>query len=101
MTTTDNDTIVLNQNLEAFVMELADARAAKKAATDRETAARTVLVEALHEQAASVGMTASGGGVKIQIQSRKSVNAKKLEALYPEVYAEVTDTKDIEVLKLI
>jgi len=102
--------IQLTDELEEMVLELEDAREAKKMAADREKVARDALMAELqrHEEqredwddAPVRGMTASGSGVYIQIQNRKKVNSKKLEALYPDVYGEVTEDTVVQVLKLV
>lgn len=93
-------TIQLDAELTEVFMELEDAKAAKSEAAEREKKARDILVEALKSQGADKGLTASGG-VSLTVTTRQSVNGKKLEAMYPEVYAEVLSVSDIETLRVI
>lgn len=93
----DND----NFDFATLVEELKDARAAKSAAEKREKEARDRILAILEAQGVSQAMTASGAGVTIQIQHRTSVSGKKLEALYPDIYAQVTSTSAVTVLKTI
>lgn len=94
-------TLDLTDDLAEFLEELEDARAAKKRAAERESAAREVIVAALKEAGANRGLTASGSGVQLQIQHRKTVSGKKLEAMFPEIYEQVVSESEVEVLKLV
>lgn len=94
-------TLDFTDELAEYVEELEDARAAKKRASDREQKARGVLVAALKEAGAEKGLTASGSGVQLQIQFRKTVSGKKLEAMFPEIYEQVVSENEVEVLKLV
>lgn len=97
----DQDTIYLDDDMAEVFEELADARAAKKAAADRESEARKVLVAAIKEAGAHQALTASGRGVVLNVQVRKTVSGKKLEAMFPEIYEQVATESEVEVLNLV
>lgn len=95
------DTITLSDDLAEVFEELADARAAKSAAADREKKAREVLVAAIKDAGAHQALTASGRGVRLTVQHRKSVSGKKLEAMFPEIYEQVVSESEVEVLNIV
>ncbi len=93
--------ITFDGSVAEVVETLRSAREAKAAATKEEKEARGILMALLHNAGAQQGLTASGQGVKISTQERTSISRDKLEAIYPEVYDKVVETKEVEVLGLI
>jgi hypothetical protein len=82
-----------------LVNELESVRAELKELKTRETALRAEILGILNGE--SRGLTAAGSQVvNIRIQHRRAVNSSKLEALYPEVYADVVEEKETTVLSL-
>jgi hypothetical protein len=62
---------------------------------------RQDLLEALDEASTDQALTASGAAAfHVQVQVRRKVNASKLEALYPDIYEEVFEEDDSQVLKI-
>lgn len=90
-----------NFDFATLVEELKDARAAKAEAEKREKQVREKLIGILSQRGATQAITASGEGVYIQQQQRHSVNGKKLEAMYPDIYQEVMSINNVTILKTI
>lgn len=91
----------LDDELAEVLEELADARALKKVAEDREKVARNLLLQVLTSAGATRGITASGAGVTLAVTTRNTVSSKKLQAMYPEVYEDVVTSNAVTTLRLI
>jgi hypothetical protein len=97
----DGDAVVLDQDQLQLIQELATAREAKKYAEGQESVSRAGIINILAEGASDVGITGSGAQVcHIQRQTRTNINRAKLEAKYPEVFADVIEEVEVVVLKL-
>jgi hypothetical protein len=60
------------------------------------------VLQAVQGQGAQAGITASGAPlVRIVQSTRRSVDGKKLEALYPDVYNEVMKETTVEKLDIL
>lgn len=101
MSHNDATVMTLTEDLAHYVKVLREARELKAAAAKEEKEAREILLAALNTSQATTALVASGGGVTIRTQERTTVDRSKLEALYPEVYAEVLKTSTVTVLNLV
>lgn len=82
-----------------LVHELEDIRSQVKGLKARESEIREEILALLNDT--NRGITAAGSQVvSVQVQHRRTVNSAKLEALYPDVYAQVIDEKQTTILKL-
>ena len=93
-----DDYVFEGRELE-LVEELAEVRDVMKGLKTQESGLRTQILDLL--SGAERGLTASGSQIaSVQVQHRRSVNAAKLEALFPEVYEQVVEEKTVTVLKI-
>jgi len=82
-----------------LVHELEEIRSQVKGLKARESEIRDEILGLMNDT--SRGLTAAGSQiVTVQVQHRRSVNSAKLEALFPDVYAQVVEEKQATVLKL-
>ena len=78
---------VLNDDEADLVRRLAEARQHRGEWEKVEKALRTEVMQIVQGQGAQAAITASGAPlVRISTSTRRTVDSKKLEALYPEVY---------------
>jgi predicted phage-related endonuclease len=90
---------VLTDDQMELVAQLLMVRDDRKQAEKEEKELREKLLAQMGE--ATVGLTASGMAVvEIQIQHRRNVNRAKLEAMYPEVFADVVEPSEVRQVKL-
>lgn len=88
----------IDDDLAGLIDALVEARLDKKAAEEREAAARSGILQLLGDDTEVVDdsgrpvLTASS-------YTRKGVNAKRLEALYPDVYAEVMSETEVRTVR--
>lgn len=97
-------TVMVGDDTEfsAAVAELEEARALKREADKLEKAAREKVLGQLTALDTTKAIVASSGaGVSLQTQHRNRVNTKKLEAMFPDVYAAVVEDQTVEVLRLV
>lgn len=95
---TDEGYIFEGTELE-LVQELEEIRSQVKGLKTRESEIREEILGMMNDT--SRGLTAAGSQiVTIQIQHRRTVNSAKLEALFPDVYAQVIEEKQATILKL-
>lgn len=91
--------ITLTEEEMEAVDELRHLRSERADIADREKVLRAEILQRLGD--ADRAMTASGApAVKLRRQVRRSVDGKALEALYPDIYAEVMSESDVIVLDL-
>ena len=94
-----DESIVLDATSEDLVTRLSEARLARGQWEKVEKGLRDELVTLLRTHDASVALTASGAkAMHLSRSERVTVDAKKLEAMHPAVYAQCT--KITEVVKL-
>lgn len=94
-----DETYVLTDEELKLVNELDEVRTQQKGLKARESELRSKILGALGEK--TRGLTAAGSQVvNVTVQHRRTVNSQKLEALFPDVYAEVVEEKPATVLKL-
>lgn len=96
----DHDTTtVLSESTLALVEELRSVRETIKGLKDRESKIRETLLIDLKD--VSEGLTASGVPVvTIDRQSRTRVNGDRLQALYPDVWADCQTATTVETIRL-
>lgn len=97
--------MVLQLENESDLLEkarvLRDKRAAVSGLQKEIDDLRQDLLAALDDARTDSALTASGAAAfHVQVQVRRSVNASKLEALYPDIYEEVFEENDSQVLKI-
>jgi hypothetical protein len=81
------------------VKRLRELRDQSSAIRREETVLRERLLDALGDDTEAI--TAGGApALSIHAQVRRQVNAKRLEALHPEVYEEVVEEKTVTVMKV-
>ena len=91
--------IVVSDELVAAASRLQELRTAAAQIEREERQVRGLIMEALGDDVE--GITASGARVvHVQIQNRRGVNRDKLEAMYPDVFAEVVEETAVRVLKI-
>jgi hypothetical protein len=84
-----------------LVTRLIVARDEKHQAEAEEKKVREELLAALRSRQAVRGLTASGvAAVEIQTQHRRTVSRPKLEALHPEIFLEVVEDKEVEIVRV-
>jgi hypothetical protein len=92
-------TLILSPSDIEDVARLRDLRERGSAIRKEETEIRDRLLARLDGQ--DFAITASGApALSVQHQVRRSVNAKMLEALYPETFDAVVEEKAVTVLKV-
>jgi hypothetical protein len=93
---------VLDNDEVELVKRLAEARQNRGDWEKIEKTLRTQILQVIQGQGAQAGITASGAPlVRISTSTRRTVDAKKLEALYPEVYDEVMKESTVEKLDIL
>jgi plasmid maintenance system killer protein len=81
--------------------ELAEHRHLASSHTDAASEIRDRLMKILEASEADKALTSSGApAAHVETQHRRTVNTKKLEALYPEQYADCMDEKEVLILKV-
>lgn len=99
MTTEDETIVTLTEDELEAVHELRHVRSEKADLSAREKDLRAEILQRLGE--ADRALTASGApAVKVRRSTRRTVNAKELEAKYPDVYDEVMSETEIVTLDL-
>lgn len=86
------------ETLDDAVAELRDAREAARLAKERADKARDLVLQMM-PPSATEALTAAGT-VKITTTTRRSVDATKLEALWPDVYEQVVNESTITTVRL-
>lgn len=100
-TATAEQQVILPDHLVEMVRELAEIRARKRTLSDQEDRLRSEIILQMNARDATVGLTASGSQiVSLVTQPRTKLNTKKLEAMYPDIYAELTETGSTLMVKL-
>lgn len=90
---------VLPDSIIEAARELQKLRAELGTMKRRETQLRDTILLNLGDE--DHGLTASGAKVvHIDVQHRRNVNRDKLEALYPDIAAEVLEETEIKILKI-
>lgn len=90
---------ILSQAAIDAATELQEVRRQSSQIRRREDELKKVIYDELDGE--TKGLLASGMPiVHIEIQHRRSVNAPKLEAMYPEVFEAVMEEKETRVLKI-
>ena len=93
---------VLNDDEADLVRRLAEARQHRGEWEKVEKALRTEVMQIVQGQGAQAAITASGAPlVRISTSTRRTVDSKKLEALYPEVYDDVMKETTVEKLDIL
>lgn len=91
--------IVVTEDQLLLVKELDELRHQAKALDKRADEIRGALLEVLDAEGAQRGLTAAGiPAVVLGEQSRRQVNPRRLEALYPDVFVDVVETKIVRTL---
>jgi hypothetical protein len=92
---------VLTDEEGELIRRLAEARSARSQWEKEEKALRGQVITALRGHNASRAMLASGApAAHITKTVRHSVDSKKLQALYPDVYADVIRETEVETLNI-
>lgn len=100
-TATAEKQVILPDSLVEIVRDLAEVRARKRALSDQEDRLRAEIILQMNLRDATVGLTASGSQiVSLVTQPRTKLNTKRLEAQYPDIYAELTETGETLMVKL-
>lgn len=95
-----DDPIVLTEDSLSLVEELRSIREAVKVLKAREDEIRTQLLNEVDQ--ADGGLNASGAPViEVQRQSRISVNSKRLQALYEDVWKDCQTETIVKVLRIV
>jgi hypothetical protein len=93
--------LLLNDDQMELVAQLLMVREDRKQAEKEEKELREKLLAQMDAAEAVRGLSASGVVVvEIQIQHRRNVNRAKLEAMYPEVFADVVEDSEVRQVKL-
>lgn len=93
------DSYIFKEPELSLVHELEEIRSQVKDLKARESEIRSEILGMMNNS--SHGLTAAGSQViTVQVQHRRTVNSTKLEALFPDVYAQVIEEKQSTVLKL-
>lgn len=83
-----------------MVAELQEARHLASVHAARAAALRDDLVKILSAAEAEQALTADGSpAMHLEVQHRRKVNSKKLEALYPDVYDECAEESEVILLR--
>lgn len=92
---------ILSPPVEEMVANLREARTNAAAWTKIGNELRDEIIGLLHDEDATKGLTASGAPAVTLVQSsRRSVDRQKLEAKYPEVFADVVTETQTERLDI-
>jgi predicted phage-related endonuclease len=101
VTEVEDGAIILSDDLLELVAQLLMVRSDRKQAEEEEKELRTKLLEQMDAAQATRGLTAAGMAVvEVQTQHRRNVNRAKLEAMFPEVFAEVIEDAEVRQVKL-
>jgi transcriptional regulator with XRE-family HTH domain len=99
MAMTTEPAVTLPPEVLDAVAELRHIRSEMSTLRGRESDVRAEILQALGDS--QQGLTGSGEPVvKIRLQHRRNVNAKQLEALYPDVYDEVMSETVVKIVDL-
>ena len=92
---------ILPEYIVDIVRQLAEVRVRKRALSEQEDSLRSEIILQMEKRQATVGLTAAGSqSVSIVTQPRTKLNTKKLEAMYPDIYAELIETGETLMVKL-